>query len=280
MAESEYPLGEKERFNRGFSDYIEQSVRATSEARRFHAHMMGTITYHDFANLWLLQKLRDGHPGDNVTIYMSGPLARSMEVLNIYGMVFLPMGLQPFQENVSQQPALDAMELVKTHIGDIGRRLEKDIVMINALRQSLDDLVAISAKLKFHTAQLLFDNRRSLIASQPQWWELWRHAPQNQLDRYMIEQQASWLGELRYTVGLLSELLRSLVDDFQSTIHSCRVFKEQLIRERGAAYLEWEVSDWIKKQADDLEVYFEDLRFHLQNFEKEKVRFDKDLFPP
>ena len=46
MAESGYPLREKERFHEQFSDYIEQSARATTEARRFYVHMMGTI--HDY----------------------------------------------------------------------------------------------------------------------------------------------------------------------------------------------------------------------------------------
>lgn len=90
---------------------------------------------------------------------------------------------------------------------------EKSVVMINALRQSLNDLVATSETIKMHTAQLLPDDRRSSIAFQPQWWELWRNTPQNRLDRYIIEQQASWLGELRDTIGLMSEILPFMADD-------------------------------------------------------------------
>lgn len=68
-----------------------------------------------------------------------------------------------------------------------------------------------------------------------------------------------------------------MADDFQSTIHSCHEFQELLIREREAAHSGWRVSDWIKEQTDDLEVGFQDLRFDLQNFEEEKVRFEKDF---
>ena len=239
--------------------------------------MMDTITDHKFTTQRVLQKLSDGHPRENVTIHMNGPLAQSMEVLNTYGMVDLPMGLQPSQKNILQQSALDAVGLMDRHVVEIVGRLEKDILMIHTLRQSLNDLVATSKDMKTHTAQLLPDNRRALVAFQPQWWELWRHTSLNRLDIHAIEQQVSWLEALQDTIGLMSEKLLFRADDFQSAIHSCNKFQEHLIREREAARFGWRVFDWIDRQAANLEGSSEDLQFDLQKFREERRRFYKEI---
>ena len=201
-----------------------------------------------------------------------------MEVLKRYGLVYLPMGLQPFQENVLQQPTLNAMEWMKSHIGDVVRGLEKDIIMINALRQSLNDLAATSENIETYTTQLWSDCQRALVASKPRWWELFSNTRQYRLEIHTIEQQALWLGKVRDGIGLISEKLCMMADDFQSTIHSCRKFQEQLSREGEMARFGWNVSYWIDRQADDLEGGFEDLRFDLQKFIKKKIRFDREMF--
>ncbi|MDI1490058.1 MAG: hypothetical protein OHK93_001257 [Ramalina farinacea] len=272
VAESEYPVWEQERFHQEFTDYIEQSMRATSTAHHFYAHMIGTINHHTSNTRWLLQKLRAEGPMDNITLHVSGPLAQSMEMLNTYGMVYLPKGLQPFQQNVGHRP-LDAASLMRSYVGDMIRRLEEDIMMINALQQSLNELAVASNNINTHSSQLWAENQRAAVAIKPQWWQLFSNTLQYRLDRYTIDQQALWLGELRDGVWSYSEKLRMIAGEFEAATVACHNFQERLVWEGEATD-----TAWIEKQAGDLEGGFTDLRLHFQNFKEEKIRFDKAVF--
>ena len=224
VTESEYPLSEQDKFHKEFSDYIDLSVSATDNAHHFYAHMMGTVNHHTINTRWLLQKLRAEGPLTDAAGYINGPLATSMEVLSAYGMVYLPNGLQPFQQNALQQHAVDAVELMKSYMHDVKRRLGEDILMINALRLSLNDLAIASDTIRTHASQLWSDNQRASVAIQPQWWQLFSKSLQHRLDRYTIDQQALWLGQLRGTVGLYSERLHMMGAQFQAAQVSCSGF--------------------------------------------------------
>ena len=278
LPESEYSIDEQERFHALFTTYIQESIRTTKDAHLFYAHITGTVNHHVSDTRWLVQKLQDHGLSDNITLYVNGPLAQSMQFFNDHKMVYLPLGLQPFQQNVKQHSTLTALDLMKAHVGAIMQRLSDDIMMINVLQQSLHDLALSSDEIRYQASRLYAENRKASVVLTPSWWDFLSNSLQYRLDKYTIDRQRAWLQDLRPVVQDFAGRLRIMATEFEHTALLCRDLRERLYLEGRAARYGWEASDWIAEQARELTDGFTDLQSGLQNFKEEKIRFDEHIF--
>ena len=273
LPRSEYPPPDQEHFYDMFTAYVEGSVRATDDAHRFHAHIRGAIHRHESDTQLLVRKLQDhGLPG-NVTLHENGPLARSMEFFNHYNMVYLPLGLEPFQQNGLQQATLAAVDLMKAHVGATMQRLSDDIMMINALQMSLNDLALSSDAIQFEANRLYAQNRKASHMQTPPWWEILRDSFEYKLNK---DRQTAWLQDLRPVVTGLAGRLRVMATEFERAAVICKGFRERLSLE-GRAARDGLVSDWVTEQSRELSDGLEDLQFELKNFKDGKTRFDEGI---
>ncbi|KAL8730503.1 MAG: hypothetical protein Q9166_004031 [cf. Caloplaca sp. 2 TL-2023] len=98
LPETEYPANDQAFFRERFAEFVGQCATAISKAQLFHSHIVGTIRMHVSNTRLVSHQLEDygfmlSSPNPH-----NGVLAQVMVWFNSYYLIYLPIGIEPFQE--------------------------------------------------------------------------------------------------------------------------------------------------------------------------------------
>ncbi|KAL8730094.1 MAG: hypothetical protein Q9166_004293 [cf. Caloplaca sp. 2 TL-2023] len=278
LPESGYSATDQEYFREEFTKFIDQSKYAIMTAQKFHVHMVRTINSHISDTKYVVQRLQDDGILSPSPKAHEGVLAWIMEWLNSYHLVYLPMGIEPFQvTDISTN--VRSVSIMEKHMRGMKKRLSDDIDLVLAVRNAMNTLGQTSEDIGDHIAVCKSENSRdhSLAEGKSLQWigeNVWGKSYEN----YQLNPRTKWLG----TMGpLFSDVIKFLIlaeHELTLAYLVCQDFLERLEVEGRAAKSGRDLPDWVKQQANELDDGIKDLEARMKAFQLEQLRFDEQVF--
>ena len=281
LPEFEYSLGDQAYFGSKFGDFINQTSQTILTTQKFHSHIVGTITTHLSDTKFVVQKLGDdGFVSQvQVSVSVSGLLARGMTHLNSWHLVYLPAGIEPFQTSSLQVQNIRSMKLMEDHVTLMKERLKVDVDLILTLQRKLWSLGELSEEIAIHVSQSKSWNTLEAYqkGNRLTGWAKEKLYGQDHKD-YQINQRDKWLtimgDEFKNATAFVSQAAHELTNAHLA----CQRLSERLSYEGRAVKFGLKVPDWVKEQAVEMNDGIEDLEAQLKAFKLEQLRFDDRVF--
>ncbi|KAL8806404.1 MAG: hypothetical protein Q9200_005046 [Gallowayella weberi] len=142
LPETEYTEEDKEFFRGKFAKFIGGCSSTIDITQQFHHHVTSTINTHVSDTEYVVRKLQGygflalSKPARP----LNGMLAQAMAWLNSYNLVYLPVGIEPFQQKSLRSTNEQAIRLMERHVELMIHRLDEDIRLVSLLQSGMWNL--------------------------------------------------------------------------------------------------------------------------------------------
>ncbi|KAI4264160.1 MAG: hypothetical protein L6R42_000724 [Xanthoria sp. 1 TBL-2021] len=277
LPEAEYNAADEDFFHTKYSFLIDQCGHATTSSQNFHSHITGTINSLVSDTRYVMGKLDAYGFLGHSPVDRDGFMARMMAWLNSYYLVYLPVGIEPFQQS-SVQANIDSFWLIQEHLQGILDRLQRDIDLILVLQEAMLQLVETSEAIFNHVSLCKTKNmHKKLLKSGVLRWTndiLWGQT----LEDYQIGQRDKWLDHTAPVFEEAITFLGQAVHELTSARQTCQFIIRRVESEGRAAKYGRGVSEWVREQVRELDDGLDELEAKLKAFRLEKLRFQEGVF--
>ncbi|KAL8967916.1 MAG: hypothetical protein Q9197_005159 [Variospora fuerteventurae] len=279
LPESEYTASDQAYFRGKFTEFIDQSGFTILAAQLFHAHIVGTINAHVSDTRYVVDKLNDYGLMSPSKINHNGFLADTMAWLEFHYLVYLPVGIEPFQETSIQTYNNRHISLMERHVQDMSDRLAVDIDMVITLQKSLWKLGSISEEIANRISYSKSSDAKESHEREgkPMQWisEVFFGKT---FENYQIDQRSKWLGTMGPMFQDAGSFLYVAGIQLTSARTVCQELLERLAIDGRAVKYGWELPEWVGEQAKELDVGIGDLETQLKAFKIQEMNFDDRVF--
>ncbi|KAL8798920.1 MAG: hypothetical protein Q9182_006292 [Xanthomendoza sp. 2 TL-2023] len=280
LPESEYTENDQEFFRGKFAKFIDGCRSTTDIAHRFHSHVTMTIDTHVSDTEYVVRKLQEyGFLALSMQARpLNGMLAQAMAWLNSYNLVYLPVGIEPFQQKCLRSANVQAITLLEGHVEMMIHRLDEDIRLVNLLQDGMWNLGVIAEQVMEQLSKCRQTNEYQGRREQNRLSKLKEIVWGQSLEGYQIEQREKWLGKMGMQFEETVQFLIQSAYELSDARSMLQALIERLRVEGRAAKYGWEVDEWVREQTKELKTGFQDLVEQLKAFKSEKMRFDEGIF--
>ncbi|KAL8703852.1 MAG: hypothetical protein Q9201_002967 [Fulgogasparrea decipioides] len=279
LPKSGYSPDDQRFFRHKFTEFIDQSSSTVTDAQLFHTHMIGTINRHILGTKYVAQRVNNSRLLIPTTVPISGLLAQGIVWFGARHMLYLPAGIEPFQQASLQVYKVQAMMLLEEHVRMIGERLDEDIHRIVELQRALLGLGELSEEIATHIARCKYSNSKDANARGKKKLLWFREMAFGQdYQDYEIDQRRKWLTIMDPVFHDATTFLNHAAHQFTVVRLSCQSLQERLADKAGAAEDGADVPEWVTQQVRELTVGMEELEDQLTAFKQEQLRFDRRVF--
>ncbi|KAL8782340.1 MAG: hypothetical protein Q9213_005461 [Squamulea squamosa] len=274
LPESGYSTSDQEFFREKFTRYIDQSKFTVLISQQFYVHMVGTINYHISNTKSVTHSL---HTNGILSPAPNTILPRLMTWLNSWYLVYLPVGIEPFQ-TTDISTNVRSISLMKEHIRVMKARLRKDIDLVITTKNGIGSLGQTSEEIEDYIgtrkSEIDQDNYADGKSFQQIGEKIWGKSYQS----HQVELRIKWLDSMGSSFADMMKFLDMAETDFSLAYIVCQDFFEMLeLAERTVEY-GGEVPEWAKRMAETLDQGIKTLEVRMKSFTLEQLRFGKRFF--
>ncbi|MDI1485856.1 MAG: hypothetical protein OHK93_004045 [Ramalina farinacea] len=280
LPESEYSSHDQEYFHALFTAYVEQSQNTTVYSHRFYHHMKGTIKEYILETKWLIGYLDNAGLFDTAGPVELGLLARLLAYVGSWNIIFLPSGIEPFQQGRSRISPPLVLDHLEKHSDMMIDRLTKDHDNIINLQTSLRTTKETSERIQRALSNRISENNKQ---SRPhnRYLDVLRqpfYGPDLSNEIYQLKERKKWLDKMKPAFNATSTYLNKVEREFDSALNVCIQLKVALLAEGKAARYGGPISVWVREYAERLESGVTDLETEFTQYQSGELRFREDLF--
>ncbi|KAL9028873.1 MAG: hypothetical protein Q9196_002812 [Gyalolechia fulgens] len=279
LPETGFTAGDKVFFQEKFTDFIDQCERTIFGSQDFHAHVVGTINTHISNTAYIVSRLDDHGLFSQSKPTESGILANTMAWFNTYYLVWLPVGIGPFQEYSVPQYSSWAISMIEEHVSLMANRLTVDIDLVLALRAGLMGLKSTSEEIGTRLAMSKNDDGYQNYLKDQRllpWVSGLLFAPT--YEDFQLVQRSKWTDTMGPFFKDILDFTGEAAKDLREAYTKCQDLLQRLRVERRAAKYGNSIAEWLKLQAMELDEGVIELKAQLQAFKTERLRFDERVF--
>ena len=193
-----------------FTQYIDHNKYTRENALELYINISSTLCTHNHELDWMRMTLdRPGYLTAKSTTLIDGPLAHIMRWFNKHYLVWLPLGIEPFQRSVPRCADEIVAELTSSFVSEMSTQIAINRGLTAHLQSNVQTLANTSEELKIYTATLQAENRIQLSAllgrmlTAPQKFTTGRSHHEITLD-----ERLTWLNAKRPILQDCTDLLR------------------------------------------------------------------------
>ncbi|KAL8816091.1 MAG: hypothetical protein Q9223_004846 [Gallowayella weberi] len=276
LPETEYTKEDKEFFRGKFAKFIGGCKSTIDIAQQFHSHVTSTINTHVSDTEYVVLKLQKYGflASSKPARLLNGMLAQAMAWLNSYNLVYLPVGIEPFQRNSLRRANVQAIRIMEGHVELMIHRLDEDIRLVNLLQRGIWNLGNTAGQIMEQIPRCRQTNEHDGSRLSKVKESIWGQS----IEGYQIEKRGLWLGKMGLQFEETVEFLTTSGYQLSNARSTMLALIERLGVEGRAAKYGWEVDEWVREQAKELKKGFQDLVEQLKAFKSETMRFDDRVF--
>lgn len=280
IAGSELQEADKVFFREQAEKYLERSPVAIENVQVFFNHILGTARRTVADTRYLLSDLEELNSTISLPLGISKEssddlLTTSMEWLASHGLVYLPVGVEPFREFSAHDPQLHAISLMEKHTSRIDQRLVEELAMVEDLKSRFRELADIADEARERLTERYAEEKRAKIArggGDHVWrWsiaKIWGTS----MDQYLSDQRLTFLQSMGPTYRNISEYLVIQAKGLNSIRNACGTVQDRLKENRWNLQRGKGVSLWLVKRYRVLEEAKEILDQELKGWATEKTQ--------
>ena len=275
LSQSKYPISDQNYFFRAINDFTDKTAETIKVALPFHPHMVGTVSTHVTDTKCVVNRLNDEGFLSRESVSANGTLADGMAWLNSWHLVYLPVGIEPFQQSSAQIQETSSLEVMQEHFDLMRARLRVDIDNATYLQRRLlaigdltDDIGRHISIAEARNVKGQFNRQGNRVIS---WVKKEVYGKTYEIE--LIEQRRSWLTAMGDEFNDLTAFVAQAARELGSAYDTCQFFSERLAEARFAVHRGHRAPKWVREQALEMHRGIVDLEHKLQSLRSAELRF-------
>ena len=281
LKSAKLPAAEEEYFYNKLTASIDLSKDAIGHSQSTFSHLHGTVNHIVDGTRILVGSLNE----TGFTSAISLPdvpgnslMATGMQWLETHNLVYLPLGIEPFQESTDTL-AQNGIMRMRIFVHATRRRLMADRMGLIALQDQMRTLAEIADELDTATADAT-DQEATIrvFRGHRRWYGFLKMIGEPNLDDWITEQRLQALESMAPAYQGHIDYLKDAILQLGSALQACDSLEENLLGEESAVRRGMRPSDWVVEQPRVLEKGAATLAQELKAWDMKKKGFNERVF--